>query len=46
MEVRIDQKYWEMMVLQWENPYFGIYYSIAQWARYKLLNAKVRIFSP
>jgi len=21
-----------MMVLQWENPYFGIYYSIAQWA--------------
>ena len=36
-------------ILQWENPYFGIYYSKAQWATltcYKLLNGKVGIFSP
>jgi len=50
MEVGIDKKVLkqEMMVIQWENPYFGIYYSIAQWttlACYKLLNAKVGIFS-
>jgi len=32
-----------MMVLQWENPYFGIYYSIAQWTT--VLNAKVGIFA-
>jgi len=44
IEVGIDKKILqqEMMVLQRENSYFGIYYSIAQWATlayYKLLNA-------
>jgi len=36
-----------MMALQWENPYFGIYYSMQSLVSYigKLFNAKVGIFS-
>ena len=50
-EAGIDKKYWNKKWWYYSEkiPYFGIYYSIAQWATlacYKLLNAEVGIFSP